>query len=418
MTEHRTIVDAKTFDEIAAAAEETGERPLDAIDGVLDLVNFFHSPHGRGIARAHVDYYAHRNLTVEGGNLPLSVDPLFAHEAEGQLLARGWLALFDDVVGEGTVYVTPRMVKIIADLAAELPDDPTLRPEDVPLEVGTVWLGAPLTLGGSIDASEYFEGLATHNRVPVRVIAWTTRERVSSQSRKVEGEVVGEKGVTIVSFTRGAEIAEVNRRTKSFTEPDSKGRNAVQLIEDEGIRWVPWETMGWGYDAPWRSATPEETEELDAHPHSWTREDKLAGIPEPVVLEGEAVKNIEQTVLRRFLFVLWRLMTEEVAVEVPFRPERHAQRRVERSKRPDLAVRVIHLRRLYDAALALTDEEKAERKRLDRQYSHRWRVRDHWRWQAYGPGMSLRKRIRVESYVKGPEGKPLVEKPRLYSVER
>jgi hypothetical protein len=32
--------------------------------------------------------------------------------------------------------------------------------------------------------------------------------------------------------------------------------------------------------------------------------------------------------------------------------------------------------------------------------------------------MSLRKRIRVESYVKGPEDKPLVEKPRVYSVER
>jgi hypothetical protein len=418
VTEHRTIVDAKTFDEIAAAAEETGTRPLDALDGILDLVGFFHSPHGRGIARAHVDYYAHRNLTVEGGNVPLSIDPAFAHEAEGQLLTRGWLALFDDVIGgSGTVYVTPRMVKIISDLANALPDDPTLRPEDVPLEVGTVWLGSPLTLGGSIDATEYFEGLARSNRVPVRVIGWTTRERVTSKTEEIAGDLDG-KGVTILSFTRGREIAELNRHSKAFQEPNSKGETAIGLIEREGISWVPWETMGWGFDAPWRAATEEETARLNESPPSWTRDEKLAGIPEPKLLEGEAVKNEEQTIIRRFLFALWRLMTEEVAVEVPYRPERHAQRRVARSKRPDLAVRVIHLRRLYDPAVALSDEERAERKRLDRQYSHRWRVRDHWRWQAYGPGMKLRKRIRVESYVKGPEGKPLVEKPRIYSVER
>jgi hypothetical protein len=417
MTEHRTIVDAKTFDAITAAAAETDARPLDALDGILDLVSFFQSSHGRGIARAHVDYYAHRNVSVEGGNVPLSIDPLRRHEQEGRLLTQGWLALFEDVVGKGTVYVTPRMVKIISDLAAALPDDPTLRPEDVPLEVGTVWLGAPITLGGSIDAEEYFEGLARNNRVPVRVIAWTTKEKVHSMAEGVHGET-SESGVTILSFTRGREIADLNRHSSAFSEPNSKGETAIDLIERERISWVPWETMGWGYDAPWRAATPEETARMDAEPRSWTRDDKLAGVPEPDAVPDRGVKNEEQTILRRFLFALWRLMTEEVAVEVPYRPERQAQRRVSRSKRPDLAVRVIHLRRLYDAALPLSDEERAERKRLDRQYSHRWRVRDHWRWQAYGPGMSLRKRIRVESYVKGPEDKPLVEKPRVYSVER
>ena len=123
--------------------------------------------------------------------------------------------------------------------------------------------------------------------------------------------------------------------------------------------------------------------------------------------------------MRRFLWVLWRLMAEEVAVPVDFHPERQARRRVERSKRPELAVRVIHLRRLYDPAVTLTDEEKAERKRLARVWSHRWRVRTHWRRQPYGPrGSGLYRMVRIESYVKGPEEKPLIEKPTVWSLDR
>lgn len=39
----------------------------------------------------------------------------------------------------------------------------------------------------------------------------------------------------------------------------------------------------------------------------------------------------------------------------------------------------------------------------------RWKVRGHWRNQPYGPHGSLRRRIWIDEYVKGPEGKPLVE---------
>ncbi|KAA8825101.1 hypothetical protein [Bifidobacterium myosotis] len=42
-----------------------------------------------------------------------------------------------------------------------------------------------------------------------------------------------------------------------------------------------------------------------------------------------------------------------------------------------------------------------------REWSHRWSVRGHWTNQAYGPGRTLRRRIWIDEYVKGPKNKPL-----------
>lgn len=47
---------------------------------------------------------------------------------------------------------------------------------------------------------------------------------------------------------------------------------------------------------------------------------------------------------------------------------------------------------------------------------HRVIVRGHWRNQAYGPRRSLRRRIWVDEYVKGPDDAPLVVRPTVYRV--
>lgn len=398
------IVDLPSFDQIAAAEPDSIERPTEALDGILDLTSFFRSDTGRAIARSHIDYYAHRRITVEGGNLPLSVPPTREerYEREGWQLTEGWLGLFDEIVGTGgTVYVTPRMVKIISDLAGSLPEPPVLHATDVPFEVGTVWLGRPITLG------EYAE----KNHVPIRVISWTTTEPIRFEETNEPGA-----GVTMMSFSQGTEIVEVNRLA---ARTDEDVRRAEEVIIGEGVKWLPWETMGWNFGEAWREATPEETEAFERQDHSWTREDSSKGIPEPDLCLPQGVRITEQAIVRRFLYVLWRMMSEGVAVQVEHRPDRHSRRRVERSKRPDLSVRVIHLRRLYDPSVVLTEEEKAERRKLDREWSHRWRVRTHWRKQPIGPrGSGLYRMVRIESYVKGPEEKPLIEKPTVWSLER
>ena len=54
----------------------------------------------------------------------------------------------------------------------------------------------------------------------------------------------------------------------------------------------------------------------------------------------------------------------------------------------------------------------------EREYSHRWVVRAHWRNQAYGPGRQDHKWVLVNAHVKGPDDKPLIVKQRAYLLEK
>lgn len=47
---------------------------------------------------------------------------------------------------------------------------------------------------------------------------------------------------------------------------------------------------------------------------------------------------------------------------------------------------------------------------------HRVTVPEHWRNQAYGPGRKLRKRILIAEHQRGPEGTPVINKPRLHDI--
>jgi hypothetical protein len=50
------------------------------------------------------------------------------------------------------------------------------------------------------------------------------------------------------------------------------------------------------------------------------------------------------------------------------------------------------------------------------EWQGQWIVNGFWRWQAFGPGRTERKRIWVDGFVKGPADKPLIKRKRVYSV--
>ena len=54
------------------------------------------------------------------------------------------------------------------------------------------------------------------------------------------------------------------------------------------------------------------------------------------------------------------------------------------------------------------------------QWSHRWIVRGHWRWQPFknDAGKDDRKRIWIAPFMKGPEDKPLVLTDKIYALTR
>lgn len=117
--------------------------------------------------------------------------------------------------------------------------------------------------------------------------------------------------------------------------------------------------------------------------------------------DGADAELERMTTLRllQFMQALWRMLGQRVAVGLQSRPSRGTRRRLEKAKYPEKYVTVVTLRRPRTPA-GVDDE------RHPVEWSQRWIVSGHWRWQPYGDGTV--RQIWISPYVKGPEDKPLV----------
>lgn len=111
----------------------------------------------------------------------------------------------------------------------------------------------------------------------------------------------------------------------------------------------------------------------------------------------------------RLIHALWLMLNQTLVStrEEQVRPKQthHARRLKLHTK-----VTVIDLRRIEGAKRG-EGESHIE-------WRSRWVVRGHWRWQAYGPGRTERRRIWVAPFIKGPEDKPLVVNEHVYALRR
>ncbi|MFF0597904.1 hypothetical protein [Streptomyces antibioticus] len=99
----------------------------------------------------------------------------------------------------------------------------------------------------------------------------------------------------------------------------------------------------------------------------------------------------------------WLLMQQPLLVDrTRERADKPTARAYARDDLPAPDVTVVDLRRQY------TPQDRDPDAGNGRHYRHRWIVSGHWRNQAHGPGQSLRRQTWVPSYVKGPEGAPLL----------
>lgn len=112
----------------------------------------------------------------------------------------------------------------------------------------------------------------------------------------------------------------------------------------------------------------------------------------------------------RILQTFWRLARQEIVVPGHFPLQRATWRRS--FNREIKTTIVFTLRRTRSPKL---DEANGN----GREYSHRWMVRGHWRNQPYKmSGSVVHRQIWISDYVKGPDGKPLVLKKRVYDFRR
>lgn len=135
----------------------------------------------------------------------------------------------------------------------------------------------------------------------------------------------------------------------------------------------------------------------------WPVDDAL-GIPpwddEPEQATASMVED------RKVLAALFTLLHQEgITRQTVHRPERQAMRRTQRAGvEPKLAeVRVVTLRKLHRTDSVPSEDDEHAR----REWSHRWLVAGHWRWQPVGKGRTERRLTYVRPHVKGPDDKPL-----------
>lgn len=114
----------------------------------------------------------------------------------------------------------------------------------------------------------------------------------------------------------------------------------------------------------------------------------------------------------RRVIALWDLLNESVNVVTHGNAnlDRPTVRRARRANLPG-RVTVVKLRRAK-----YVDREYIGHTAVD--WSHRWIVRRHKRWQACGPGRTERKLIWIESHVKGPENAPVMQSKKVYRLDR
>jgi hypothetical protein len=109
------------------------------------------------------------------------------------------------------------------------------------------------------------------------------------------------------------------------------------------------------------------------------------------------------------LAAAWLLMQQPTLVDrTRERADKSTARAYARDGLGAPEVTIVDLRRQY------TPQDKDPDAGSDgRRYRHRWVVSGHWRNQPYGPDRSLRRQTWVPSYVKGPEGAPLLSTERV-----
>ena len=98
-----------------------------------------------------------------------------------------------------------------------------------------------------------------------------------------------------------------------------------------------------------------------------------------------------------YLQVLWRMMAQRVAVGMRVQASRASRRQNEREGWRENYITVVTLRR---------PKNDGDASHGSVEWSQRWIVSGHWRWQPYGDG--THRQIWIAPYVKGPDDKPLI----------
>lgn len=142
-----------------------------------------------------------------------------------------------------------------------------------------------------------------------------------------------------------------------------------------------------------------------------TNDDEAPLFMDAVGLNPVAVESARFTV--KWLCAFWHLVGQRLPVfhRVPIRQQRRLAQRTLPDHPDECSIRVVDLR-VYD----YPDDDDREERDEPFQYSHRFRVRGHWR--TLHRGTPQERPVWVEGYVKGDPSLPLIERDYVFRVRR
>jgi hypothetical protein len=180
-----------------------------------------------------------------------------------------------------------------------------------------------------------------------------------------------------------------------------------------GIETYAWRELIHG----WRTMTTrdqlrfQEVMPMRLHPtggQEWPYESATSDFSKiPASNPGMEVSMLED---RRVLAAFWALCSQKITIEEEWHPDRPMRRQAVRERWHSIpSVRIIRLRERSPRTDGGVGRE--------RDWSHRWIVGSHWRNQWY-PSTGQHRPKLIESYVKGPEDKPLVVRETVRALVR
>lgn len=213
---------------------------------------------------------------------------------------------------------------------------------------------------------------------PIRAIAWTVSNSVMRPESRKDPTLRPGMGAVIWAFTDPEWYLQFDDNPE-LTESTSF----------KSLPLYPYDVTGWSFDTPW--------EEIDSYTHR-----------PPFTVDPSAAS------WRRGMYAFWHLLSSYV---FPIKASRGARRRWEREfpnlTKPDYGtIKHVTLRRAQQTSGTRQGSGMGER-----EYSHRFMVRGHWRKQWY-PSIEAHKPIWINPHVRGPEDKPLIIKDRVFDVKR
>lgn len=241
-------------------------------------------------------------------------------------------------------------------------------------------------------------------------------------------EIIDAASETLPEFTLHESDVPAQRGFIFLEEPILIRDHRDQLIVVKGISWSaaatevepenPVERTGVVL-IPW-------TDPFDPRDHMHAERDHVSRLKHrpPLAFLGMCIHDWDTTVsdaapdpfktkMLKYLYTLWRFMSETWVDGRAILPDRPAQKRAIRAGRPSAEVRVVRLRKREQSRNPDSDPMEDD----DILWSHRWLVHGHWRNQWY-PSQDRHAPKWISGYIKGPDHLPLIVKDVVHVVDR